>query len=77
MNNMATQNLKTFVFDTRSLMGEAAANDIITRMIELLEIKSEIRMIFAAAPSQNEVLEHLVKSKDVDWGSVVAFHMDE
>lgn len=74
---METQNLKTFVFDTRSLMGEAAAKDIITRMIELLEIKSEIRMIFAAAPSQNEVLENLAKSKDVDWGSVVAFHMDE
>ena len=33
-------------------------------------------MIFAAAPSQNEVLEGLVAS-DVDWTKVRAFHMDE
>ena len=33
-------------------------------------------MIFAAAPSQNEVLRALVES-DVDWSRVNAYHMDE
>ena len=33
--------------------------------------------MFAAAPSQNEVLAQLLEEKDIDWGRVNAFHMDE
>lgn len=70
-------NLKVNVFDSRSELGKTSANDIIRTIKELLETKSEIRMIFAAAPSQNEMLEHLIKSNEIDWTKVVAFHMDE
>lgn len=34
-------------------------------------------MIFAAAPSQNEMLECLTAQPDIDWNRVNAFHMDE
>ena len=34
-------------------------------------------MIFAAAPSQNEVLANLANDKEIPWGRVNAFHMDE
>ena len=34
-------------------------------------------MIFAAAPSQNEVLAHLAAYTDIDWAKINAFHMDE
>lgn len=34
-------------------------------------------MIFAAGPSQSEVLETLVMQPGVDWRRVTAFHMDE
>jgi glucosamine-6-phosphate deaminase len=34
-------------------------------------------MVFAAAPSQAEMLEALVIERDVDWARVTAFHMDE
>ena len=37
-------------------MGEAAAKDIKECMLSLLETKKSINMIFAAAPSQKEVL---------------------
>ena len=36
-----------------------------------------IHMVFAAAPSQEEFLAHLVLEEDVDWRRVKAFHMDE
>lgn len=39
--------------------------------------KAEINMIFAAAPSQNEFLSHLIHSKQIDWSRINAFHMDE
>jgi glucosamine-6-phosphate deaminase len=34
-------------------------------------------MIFAAAPSQGEMLSALREHKDIDWSRVTAFHMDE
>ena len=57
-------------------MGKAAADQIAATMRELLARQDEINMVFAAAPSQNDVLRHLVE-EDVDWSKVTAFHMDE
>ena len=34
-------------------------------------------MIFAAAPSQNDVLKALVEDKEIEWNRVNAYHMDE
>ena len=34
-------------------------------------------MIFAAAPSQNELLAGLLHAEDIDWSRIHAFHMDE
>jgi glucosamine-6-phosphate deaminase len=34
-------------------------------------------MIFAAAPSQHEMLPALREEKGIDWPRVTAFHMDE
>lgn len=57
-------------------MGAAAADHAAKIINELLREKSEIRMIFAAAPSQNDFLNEFIQ-KDIDWSKVVAFHMDE
>ena len=64
------------IYENRTLMGEAAANDIAACMEKLLAEKESINMVFAAAPSQNDVLESLLK-KQLDWNRVNAFHMDE
>ena len=65
------------IYDTRAEMGSAAANDIKACILKLLAEKDEINMIFAAAPSQNEVLASLACDKDIPWERVNAFHMDE
>ena len=65
------------VYESRSEMGKAAALDIKNRIVDLLKEKNEINMIFAAAPSQNEVLDALVNDKDIEWGRINAYHMDE
>ncbi|MDO4608338.1 MAG: glucosamine-6-phosphate deaminase [Clostridia bacterium] len=64
------------IYENRTLMGEAAANDIANCMRNLLNKKGNINMVFAAAPSQNDVLESLLKMP-LDWHRVNAFHMDE
>jgi glucosamine-6-phosphate deaminase len=64
------------VFESRSAMGSDAANLVSEKISELLKTKQFVNMIFAAAPSQNDFLEELIK-KDIEWSRINAFHMDE
>ena len=77
MKTFTKDKLKVCVYDTRPQMGEAAAKDISACIHKLLETKEEINIIFAAAPSQNEVLASLVADKTIPWDRINAFHMDE
>ncbi len=77
MKNFKKDNLNVNIYSSRTEMGIAAANDIKNKILELLKIKETINMIFAAAPSQNEVLAALAKDKSIPWNRVNAFHMDE
>ena len=65
------------VAESRSAMAAHAAADISHNIRMCLEKPSGVRMIFAAAPSQSEMLAALCEQKDIDWSRVTAFHMDE
>lgn len=69
--------LKVKIFENRALMGEDAATDVKNRITDLLSRKSEINVIFAAAPSQNDVLKALTEDKEIEWNRINAYHMDE
>lgn len=70
-------NLEAEIFSTREEMGAAAARDIAGAIGSVLSCSEYCNMIFAAAPSQNEVLAALAADKSVDFRRVNAFHMDE
>lgn len=65
------------IHPTRAEMGAAAAADIAAAIRLVLFRKERCRMIFAAAPSQNEVLAALAADPDIDFSRIDAFHMDE
>jgi glucosamine-6-phosphate deaminase len=65
------------VYPTREEMGAAAARDAAAQIQQLLKTKELVNIVFAAAPSQNEMLFHLASHQDIDWSRVNAFHMDE
>ena len=77
MKTLTKDNLRVEIYDTRAEMGAAAGTLAARRLRDALAEKSEVNVIFAAAPSQNEMLETLVAAPDIDWGRVNAFHMDE
>lgn len=58
-------------------MTAAAAADIAAELRNRLGRQAGVRMIFAAAPSQAEVLSNLAGASGIDWQRVTAFHMDE
>lgn len=66
-----------FVFADRRALGERAGNDIADAVRSRLEVQPRVRMVFAAAPSQAEMLDTLVSAAGIDWSRVDAFHMDE
>lgn len=68
--------LTVTIYQNRTRMGQAAAQDIAACMEALLREKETINMIFAAAPSQQDMLECLL-SIPLPWHRVNAFHMDE
>lgn len=71
------KSINSKMFPSIQQMGKCAATEVTNKICELLKEKAEINMIFAAAPSQNEFLSHLIHSKQIDWSRINAFHMDE
>lgn len=64
-------------FTSRRAMGAAAGLAVADWLRERLSRQPRVRMVFAAAPSQNEFLATLVEAEGIDWQRVTAFHMDE
>jgi glucosamine-6-phosphate deaminase len=69
--------LSVRTFASRAEMGAAAARDVADALRAQLLEGQTVRMVFAAAPSQAEMLAALVAEPGCDWSRVVAFHMDE
>ena len=70
------ENLPVYVFDIREEMGKVAAADAAKRINAVIEKNGVANVIFAAAPSQNDLFENLLK-EDIDWSKVRGFHQDE
>lgn len=63
--------------DTRRQMADAAGADIAAHLRDLLARQDRVRMLFAAAPSQELMLAALAQAPSIAWNRIEAFHMDE
>ncbi|MFC3198316.1 glucosamine-6-phosphate deaminase [Parapedobacter deserti] len=77
MKTGKVDSLTIYQYDSRKSMGHAAASAVAKTLQALLQKKDAVNVVFAAAPSQNELLEALVNTPVIDWTRVNAFHMDE
>ncbi|SDG87173.1 6-phosphogluconolactonase [Propionivibrio dicarboxylicus] len=69
--------LRVEVYADREALGAAAARAACQRIEAAVSRTGRCRGIFAAAPSQNELLAHLRAARALRWDAVEAFHMDE
>ena len=76
LKSIKKDKLTVNIYENRDIMGAAAAEDIAKCIENLLAEKDSINMVFAAAPSQNDVLKSLLE-KPIEWNRINAFHMDE
>jgi glucosamine-6-phosphate deaminase len=77
MTELWRDRLRTVVLPDRDAMGEAAATYTAERLRALLANKPRVRVIFAAAASQAEMLAALSRAEGIDWSRVELFHLDE
>jgi glucosamine-6-phosphate deaminase len=77
LEQFKVENLSVNIHNDRDSLGKAAADFVEDILLSGLKEKPRLRVVFAAAPSQNEMLKHLVSKKTIPWQRIVAFHMDE
>jgi glucosamine-6-phosphate deaminase len=77
LKSLSFNGLVVHVAESRVAMGNEAGAGIGNEVRAYLLKQAGIRMVFAAAPSQSEMLAGLRKERDIDWTRVTAFHMDE
>jgi glucosamine-6-phosphate deaminase len=58
-------------------LGKQAASDVSRKMRDLLKVKEEVRVIFAAGESQMTFLDALAKEKNIDWNRIICFNVDD
>ena len=69
--------LRVVVHEDRAKLGRAAAADVARAIADRQAVAEKARVVFAAAPSQNEFLAALVAQRGINWADVVGFQMDE
>ncbi|MGP1507503.1 MAG: glucosamine-6-phosphate deaminase [Sphaerochaeta sp.] len=69
--------MSIYVLESKETMGLYAASCIKNDILSFLLYKEEISILFAAAPSQDEVLKSLLTYSDIPWNKINAYHMDE
>lgn len=73
----ATGGFVARAWPTPQQMGAAAAADVAAHLRDRLAHRDQVRVMFAAAPSQADMLAALIRQPGIDWRRVAAFHMDE
>lgn len=69
-------NLKVDIYKDEKLMGQAAADFTASRLGKAIAERGAANLILATGTSQFAFLE-VLKEKDIDWGKITVFHLDE
>ena len=77
IRSFKVEGLKVKIFPDRAALGEKAAQAVAEKMRQILKTQESLFISFASAPSQNEFLEKLGRSRGIAWERTTAFHLDE
>lgn len=77
MKEWIVERLDVREYRGRAELGEAAGKDVAVQIRRLQQRQDGVRIVFAAAPSQNEFLATLAADPTIHWEAVTAFHLDE
>ena len=70
------ENLSVKIYGQTKEMGAAAADYVTRKLKDAIEKKGRANLILATGASQFSFLEAL-QTKEIDWGKITVFHLDE
>ena len=76
LRKITKDKLKVRIFNSEILAGKAAAEFVANHLNEVIQSKGYVNMILATGASQFAFLD-AIKTMDVDWSKITAFHLDE
>lgn len=75
--NKKIDNLEVKIFENRVEMGATAAAEAAEFLVKLGREKDEINILFAAAPSQDDIYGALIKEPGIPWEKINAMQLDD
>lgn len=77
MEHFPSTDIDVRITESATAAGHAAALRAADVIRGAIATRGAARVVFASAPSQEEMLTHLIQTPDIDWHRVRSFHMDE
>src|SRR5580698_7918725 len=77
VRHLQVETMKVEVYPSRAAAGEAAARAAANAMLELVQKRGQIAVIFATGASQLDMLGALTGIHNLPWECIRGFHMDE
>jgi glucosamine-6-phosphate deaminase len=77
VRSMVVNRISVHVFESNEALGRRAADDLTMIFSHIIGEKRHAVVILASANSQLTFLHALRAKKDIEWGKVIVFHMDE
>lgn len=77
MTALTTYNPTLSIHPDREQLGQRAGQHAAATLRTTLQDNPEVRLMLAAAPSQEATLKALVRERGIDWSRVTCFHMDD
>lgn len=77
MRRAQIDQLRIEIHPDRAAAGAAAAAEVADTIRAAQRETGGVRVLFASAPSQDEMLAALTEAPDIDWPMVTAFQLDE
>lgn len=75
---MKRKNMSLIIAADNNEMGEIACEQVVEKLTYYTkELKKEVLIVFAAAPSQDTFLKRLATQEGIDWDLITAFHLDD
>ncbi len=69
--------MEIIITDDTKALGKAAGNAAAAIIRQAIAARGQANIIMATGTSQFETLNEIIAAKDINWGKVVMFHLDE
>lgn len=77
IKSMTVDRMAVHVFESNEKLGQRTADDLATLLSRIVQKQGHVAVILATGNSQLTFINALRVKKEIPWGKIIMFHMDE